>query len=258
MEFSKLLENAFKRMFNPKIYWSNLVSYLLLWLAVGTLFMIGLFIVVSVTGIGPQLSSMIESNTFKPESLLSTVSAVVGLLSILGFCVMILYYLSTVIMIFTIKRIDKESQDLAFFDQLGASFLPALKYTVAVIIWYIYGIVILGIIYIFAKIPLIGIIIAVVLGILAMIYWATGGFNLLGKIATESNFSSAISSSVKLGFSNPMSMLYVFLLLVIICLVAMITSFIGLIPFVGLIAQLFIWPLLSIYVLSVAYDISKD
>jgi len=258
MELGDYFSNVFGKIFNKDLYWPTLVLNLIVGVIFGIFALI--FSAIMLAGITTSLTSASITSLMTGDGLGKLLRLSTGL--IIGLIVfgLITLYLSSVIAVFVVNRINAidAKKKIEFFEGLGSCFNTGFKLFIALLIYYIAIGIILFILSLIALIPFIGIVIAIILGIALTLYVIVGCLSMIGKIALGAGIVQGLGIAFTQAFKKPILLVYGLVLGFVCAIMGLVSGLISMIPVVGWIAMIFILPIISAYMFCIAYYFAKE
>ena len=251
MNLEEYFTKSFKTMFKPKPYLASLVIFVILGILamiVGAIFMIGAF---------DQLALLMgQMGTTMDTSVLWALFLSLGL-PFIGFCI-ILTYLYDVGVAFLFRKIEAELERKKgdFFDNFGKAFYDGLMLFIGQIILYIALAILGAILWAISLIPVVGWIIAIILGIIVMLLFISAGFALLGF-----TLRNGLKKGLMKAFTLPFNLRItgtVILAFIVALVMSLILGVLSMIPILGWILYVLGIPLIVIFHTTIAYCVAKE
>lgn len=257
MDLGEYFSKAFGNMFSGQIYLTTFLTYLL---ALVTSIIIGAIIFFAFIG----SSGLTLLSTLADPTAMSNPAAWMGLVggAIAAFIIfeIIMSYLFSVAQAFIIKKIkaNDDSKKEGFFDGFGECFGIGLKILGASIIYVILLCLVGLILFLIALIPILGWIVLILAVIFLIFYLPIMFLSMVGTMAIKNKFGEALARGLTLPFRKPLLMLYVFVLMIVYILLAIVLGLLSMIPILGILIMIFGAPLLVNYFMTIAYNLSKE
>ncbi len=250
MELGEYLSAGFRHMLKGKTYLAALITSIVMGV------ILGIIALIAFASIGlDTITNAIMGND--PMLILSILGGV--MVSAVIFLI-IASYLKSVISVFIIKKIDADesNKDESIFAHLSESFGSGLKLFIASIIYGLALAIVILICVLVSLIPFVGIIIAILISIFLALYVPIGMLAMVGEISSKGDLANGLKKAFTIQFKKPILMLYGIVFWIVLLILLIIIALISMIPILGQLIVLFTMPLITIFVLSLAYNIAKE
>jgi hypothetical protein len=245
-----VITNVFKKMFLKENYLSALLVYILF----GIISLILFFVFFGFLIIG-MLDSISVSNfdfSVDPLTLLSTIFGSVYLLALFSIVVIYLFF---VMYSFIINKLNSNSKNIFF--GFGNAFKKGILLFIGILVLMLISLVIILVLSLISFIPIVGMVLSFLLILIAFLFISLGVTLLFGNLGKGLSLGKSLKKSIVVPFTNLKVLGYFLVLCLIYIVLVFVLSLISLIPIVGMLFSIFLYPLLLLFISGVALELSN-